>query len=48
LLTQALTRTTISPVRRRHGNRKPAVSGGLFEADEGARTLDLLHGKASA
>jgi hypothetical protein len=25
--------------------RKPAVSSGFCEADEGARTLDLLHGK---
>jgi hypothetical protein len=27
------------------GNRKPAVSSGFLEADEGTRTLDLLHGK---
>ena len=25
--------------------RKPTVSSGFLEADEGARTLDLLHGK---
>ena len=24
---------------------KPAISAGFLEADEGARTLDLLHGK---
>ena len=27
---------------------KPAVSSGFCEADEGTRTLDLLHGKDSA
>ena len=29
-------------------NKKPAVSSGFCEADEGARTLDLLHGKPHA
>jgi hypothetical protein len=27
------------------GNKKPPISGGFLEADEGTRTLDLLHGK---
>jgi hypothetical protein len=27
------------------GNKKSAVSSGFLEADEGTRTLDLLHGK---
>jgi hypothetical protein len=26
-------------------NKKPPFSGGFLEADEGTRTLDLLHGK---
>jgi hypothetical protein len=26
-------------------NEKPPVSEGFLEADEGTRTLDLLHGK---
>ena len=26
-------------------NEKPAVSSGFCKADEGTRTLDLLHGK---
>ncbi len=29
------------------GNRKPAVSSGFSEADDGTRTHDLLHGKAN-
>jgi hypothetical protein len=29
-------------------NKKPRVSGGFLEADEGTRTLDLLHGKDEA
>ena len=28
------------------GNRKPRLSGAFVEADEGTRTLDLLHGNA--
>jgi hypothetical protein len=27
------------------GTRKPRLSGAFCEADEGTRTLDLLHGK---
>jgi hypothetical protein len=30
------------------GKEEPPVSGGILQADEGTRTLDLLHGKDGA
>jgi AcrR family transcriptional regulator len=36
----------IGDSRSHHGKQKPPIYGGL-EADEGTRTLDLLHGKAA-
>jgi hypothetical protein len=32
-------------IRRLSGQQKSPVSGTFLEADEGTRTLDLLHGK---
>jgi hypothetical protein len=39
---------TITKMTALGASGKPAVSSGFCEADEGTRTLDLLHGKDTA
>ena len=42
---QDLTGTSSGLADAGEGKEKPRLSGALSEADEGTRTLDLLHGK---